>query len=111
MSADLYDPGWLRHRVTVESAAGAADGAGGETVTWDTLATLWAHLEPVAAGEEIVAGHLSGVVTHEVTFRWRDDIAGGMRVTYRGRTFWILAMHDPDETRRYVVAKTTEEAP
>ncbi|HVY20472.1 MAG TPA: phage head closure protein [Bauldia sp.] len=111
MSAALYDPGWLRHRVTVESAAGVADGAGGETVTWDTLATLWAHLAPVSDGEKIVAGHLSGVVTHEVTLRWRDDIAGGMRIAYRGRTFRILAVYDPDETRRYVVAKTSEEAP
>jgi SPP1 family predicted phage head-tail adaptor len=111
MTAALYDPGWLRHRVTVESAAGAADGAGGEAVTWDTLATLWAHIEPVNAGEKIVAGHLSGVVTHDVTFRWRDDIAGGMRIAYRGRTFRILAVHDPDETRRYLVARATEEAP
>ena len=80
-------------------------------LTWDTLATLWARLEPTAANEKIVAGHLTGVVTHTVTFRWRDDIAGGMRVTYRGRTFRILAVEDPDETRRYLVAKTSEEAP
>lgn len=111
MTAVLHDPGWLRHRVTVESAAGTADGAGGETVTWDTLATLWADLEPVTAGEQIVAAHLSGVVTHQVTFRWRGDIAGGMRIVYRGRTFRILAVHDPDETRRYLVARTMEEAP
>jgi SPP1 family predicted phage head-tail adaptor len=107
----LYDPGWLRHQVTVESSAGAPDGAGGETVTWDTVATLWARLEPVNAGERIVAGHLSGVVTHEVILRWRGDIAGGMRIGYRGRTFRVLAVHDPDETRRYLVARTMEETP
>ena len=111
MSAPAYDPGWLRHRVTVESGASAPDGAGGETVLWDTLATLWARIEPTDAGEEIVAGHLSGVVTHLVTFRWRDDLAGGMRVAFRGRTFRMLAVHDPDETRRYLVAKCREEAP
>lgn len=106
----LHDPGWLRQRVVVQSAAGAPDDAGGETVTWDTLATLWARIEPAQAREEIVAGHLSGVVTHDVTFRWRGDIAGGMRIAYRGRTFRILAVHDPDETRRYLVARATEEA-
>ena len=105
-----YDPGWLRQRVTVESAAGAPDEAGGETVTWDTLATLWARIEPAQAREAIVAGHVSGVVTHDVTFRWRGDIAGGMRIAYRGRTFRILAVYDPDETRRYLVARTMEEA-
>ena len=106
-----YDPGWLCHRVTVESGASAPDGAGGEIVLWDTLATLWAHVEPVAAGETIVAGHLSGVVTHRVTFRFRHDLAGGMRIAFRGRHFRMLAVHDPDESRRYVVAKCMEEAP
>lgn len=110
--AALHDPGWLRHRVAVELAAGVPDGAGGEAdVVWDTVATLWASVVPVSAGEAIVAGHFSGVVTHAITFRWRADIAGGMRVAYRGRTFRILAVHDPDETRRYLVARTTEEAP
>ena len=109
MSAALHDPGWLRHRVTVEKAAGVPDEAGGETETWDTLATLWARLEPTGAGERVVAGHLSGVVTHDITVRWRGDIAGGMRVAYRGRRFRILAVHDPDETRRYLVARTMEE--
>ena len=70
MTALAYDPGWLRHRVTIESAAGAPDGAGGETVIWDTLATLWARVEPTGASERIVAGHLSGVVTHDVTIRF-----------------------------------------
>ena len=111
MKAALFDPGWLRHRITVESAAGASDGAGGETVTWDTLATLWAHIAPAPAGERIVAGHLSGVVTHTVTLRWRDDIAGGMRIAYRGRLFRVLAVQDADETRRYLIAKTEEETP
>jgi SPP1 family predicted phage head-tail adaptor len=111
VSPALHDPGWLRHRVTLESAAGTADGAGGATIVWDTVATLWANLAPAAAGERIVAGHFTGVVTHEITFRWRADIAGGMRVSFRGRSFRILAVHDPDETRRYVIARTTEEAP
>lgn len=111
MSAVLHDPGWLRQRVTIESAAGAADGAGGETVAWDTVATLWARVTPTRAEERIVAGHLTGVVTHLVTLRWRDDIAGGMRVAYHGRVFRILSVHDPDETRRYLVAKCAEESP
>jgi SPP1 family predicted phage head-tail adaptor len=104
-----FDPGELPHRVTVESAAGSSDGAGGETVVWDTLAMLWAQIEPVHAEERIVAGHLSGIVTHTVTLRYREDLAGGMRIAYRGRTFRILAVDDPQETRRFVVAKCEEE--
>lgn len=104
-----YDPGWLRHRVTVESAAGASDGAGGETVVWDTVATVWARVVPTTARETITAGHLTGDVSHTVTMRFRADIAGGMRIVYRGRVLRILAAFDPDETRRYLVAKAQEQ--
>ena len=111
MSVPSFDAGWLSHRVVVESAAGSADGAGGETVAWDTLATVWARIEPAAAAEQIVAGHLSGAVTHLITMRYREDIAGGMRIVYRGRIFRLLAVFDPDETRRTIVAKAEEERP
>lgn len=111
MSAVAHDAGRLPHRVVVELAAGSADGAGGETVAWDTLATVWARIEPAAAAEKIVAGHLSGVVSHRITMRYRADIAGGMRIVYRGRIFRLLAVIDPDETRRFIVAKAEEERP
>ncbi len=85
MTAAGYDPGWLRHRVTIETAETTPDGAGGASVAWTDLATLWAHIEPVKGEERVVADHLSGIVTHRVTLRWRDDITGGMRIAWRGR--------------------------
>ena len=111
MSDVSYDPGWLRHRVSVEQKAATTDGAGGETITWSNLVDLWARIEPVAADEKAVAGHVTGIVTHTITLRWRDDITGAMRMTYHGRTFRILAVYDPDETQRYLVAETAEETP
>ena len=110
MSRAGFDPGRLRHRVTVESAAGAAEGAGGETVTWDTLATVWAAIEPARVNERIEAGHLSGVVTHVITMRHRDDIAGGMRIVHQGRVFRLLGV-DPDERGRFIEARAEETTP
>ncbi len=80
-------------------------------MTWDTYATVWARIEPVASGEKIVAGHLSGVVTHTVTMRYRDDIAGGMRVLHRGRILRLLVVSDADESRRFIVARAEEQGP
>lgn len=111
MSPRDFGPGRLRHRVVIESAAGAPDGAGGEAVTWDSFATVWARITPISSGEKIVAGHLSGVVTHTVTMRYRDDIAGGMRILYRGRILRLLAVGDPDERRRFIVASAEEQGP
>jgi SPP1 family predicted phage head-tail adaptor len=106
-----YDPGWLRHRVVIEAPEETADGAGGATVTWMPLAAVWAAIEPVSAGERITAGRLTGIVTHRVTMRFRDDVTGGMRVIHRGRAYRILVASDPDERRRYLVARTELETP
>jgi SPP1 family predicted phage head-tail adaptor len=109
VKAAAYDPGWLRHRVTIEAASATGDEAGGETRTWSTFATAWARIEPVEAREKAVAAHLAGVVSHKVTLRWRDDLTATMRVAYRGRHFRIRTLHDPDEGRRYLVLGCEEE--
>ncbi len=106
-----FDPGWLRHRVVIEAAEATPDGAGGETLAWETLATVWALIEPVSAAERVVAGRLTGVVTHRITLRFRDDVTGGMRVLFRGKRYRVLTAGDPDERRRYLVLKTEMETP
>jgi SPP1 family predicted phage head-tail adaptor len=106
-----FDPGLLRHRVQVERRVGVPDDAGGETIAWEPVTTLWARIDPVRAGEQTVAGHLAAVVSHKLTFRWREELTGGMRVVFRERRFRILAVFDPDERRRYVVALAEEEKP
>jgi len=111
MSRAGYDPGWLRHRIRIERPVATPDGAGGESVAWESLATLWARIEPLEAREHVAADHLAETVSHRLIVRWRNDVAGGMRAVYRGRRFRILATHDPDESRRYLVLSTTEEKP
>ena len=106
-----FDPGLLRQRVQVERPIGTPDEAGGETIAWEAVATLWARIDQAKASEQAVAGHLAAVVSHKVTLRWRDDLAGGMRITFQDRRFRILATFDPDERRRYVVALAEEEKP
>ena len=106
-----FDPGWLRHRVVIEAPEATPDGTGGEAVTWQPLATVWALVEPVSGTERFVAGHLTGMVTHVVTMRFRGDVTGGMRFLYRGRAYRVLVAYDPDERRRYLTLKTELETP
>lgn len=109
MKAAAHDPGWLRHRVTIEAATGTSDEAGGESRSWSTFATLWARIEPVSAAEKTIAAHLAGVVTHKVMLRRCDDLTASMRIAYRGRHFRIRTIHDPDESRRYLELGCEEE--
>jgi SPP1 family predicted phage head-tail adaptor len=104
-----FDPGLLRHRVQVERPVGTPDEAGGETIAWELVATLWARVDPAKAGEQTIAGHLAAVVSHKLTFRFREDLCGGMRALFRGRRFRIRAVFDPDERGRYIVVLAEEE--
>ena len=111
MSGAHFDPGWLRHRVVIEAPAASPDGAGGETVTWSTVDTVWAKMDSPRAIERIATDRLTGVVTHVATLRFRNDVTGGMRLVYRGRPYRVLTAHDPDLNERYLVVKVEVEMP
>ncbi|WP_029075565.1 phage head closure protein [Kaistia adipata] len=103
-----FDPGQLSSRVVLERPVRAADGAGGATVDWVEVATLWARIEPVAAGERFAADRLATRVSHRITLRFRADVAGGMRIRHRGRVLAVVAWRDPDEQRRFLVLDAEE---
>jgi len=105
------DPGQLSSRVALERPVRTSDGSGGATVEWVEVATLWAAIEPVAAGEIFAADRLATRVTHRITMRHRTDVEGGMRIVHRGRVLRIEAWRDPDETRRFLVLEAVEERP
>ncbi|BCP52824.1 head-tail adaptor protein [Kaistia sp. 32K] len=104
-----FDPGQLSSRVVLERAVRTADGAGGATIAWEPVATLWAAIEPVVADESFAADRLSTRVTHRIRIRFRTDLEGGMRIAHRGRVLRIAAWRDPDETRRFLVLESAEE--
>lgn len=106
--ARVIDPGALRTRLVLEQAAQLPDGAGGHAEAWTPVATLFARLEPVAARDRFGADQTLEEVTHRVTLRRREGVASGQRLRAGTRIFAILTVHDPDETGRYLVARTRE---
>ena len=105
------DPGMLNARLVLERPEEAPDGQGGVTVSFIAMASLWAHIEPVAVKADEVAGTMRMTVTHRIRLRWRGDLAGGMRLRKGARLFEIRAFCDPDETGRYLVCDCEEIKP
>ena len=105
------EPGMLNARLVLERPEETPDGQGGATVSLIAMASLWAHIEPVATKADEAAGTLRVTVTHRIRLRWRDDLAGGMRLRRGGRLFAIRAFRDPDETRRYLICDCEEIKP
>lgn len=103
------DPGRLSRRVTLERPVETPDGQGGAAIAFAAVADLWALIEPLAMPEREAAGEARFEVTHAVWLRHRTDIVAGMRLLLAGRALAIRSFRDPDETRRYLVCRCTEE--
>lgn len=109
MNSTFIDPGLLRTELALEQCAEMPDGLGGHVEAWGEIATLFARVEPVRAESRHGADQSLETVTHRITLRWRTDIASGMRLTRLGRVFTVVTVHDPDDSRRYLVCRAKEE--
>ena len=97
MSARAEIASRLRQRVTIEQPSESADGAGGTTRSWTTLATVWAELLPLRGAENLLAFQQQAELTHRVTLRYRDDVTTAMRLSYDSRVFNIRSTRNVEE--------------
>lgn len=105
----ILDPGQMSARLDLEMRNDAGDGQGGIVPGFAPVTPLWARIEPVSVSEEERVDAEMFMVTHRIWIRFREDIAAGMRFRKGARSFTVRALHDPDETRRYLVCRCTED--
>ena len=82
-------------KLQAPSIARAADGS--ETITWTTLATIWAGITSSGGREFWQAKQTNSEVSHLVLIRYRAKISPRYRLVYGSRTFEILSVVNPDE--------------
>jgi SPP1 family predicted phage head-tail adaptor len=109
MARVTLDPGQLSARLDLEQRDDAGDGQGGIVPCFAPVTSLFARIEPVSTNEEERADAEVFTVTHRIWVRFREDIAAGMRFRKGTRVFAVRTFHDPDETRRYLVCRCTED--
>ncbi len=86
--------GRLDRRVKLQAQLRTSDGAGGVTVAWSDVVTVWASIEPASGREAYAAQQLQGRVTHQVRMRYRSGVTTGMRLVYGTRAFDIQSAVD-----------------
>lgn len=101
--------GALDRRIRIEAPVRTGDGAGGATVAWATVATVWAQVAALSAAERDRAGRLDGVATHRVTIRARDGVASGQRIVLGGRVLAVRATRPAGRGDRFMVIEAEEE--
>lgn len=109
MDAVNLDPGQLSARLDLEMRDDASDGQGGIVPGFALVTSLWARIEPISTSEDELADAAVFSVTHQIWIRFREDISAGMRFRKGLRIFVVRAFHDPDDMRRYLVCRCTED--
>jgi SPP1 family predicted phage head-tail adaptor len=104
----MSDPGLLNRRLVLEAPAESADGAGGVTRTFTTVATLWVSVTPVSAAREIEAARLGARVTHRLHLRFSDDITTRHRFRDGSRIYRIVTLRDRDGRKRFLEVEAEE---
>jgi SPP1 family predicted phage head-tail adaptor len=92
----MSDPGRLNRRLALEAPVETPDGVGGVTRSYQTIATLWASVEPAAARETVEAGALGAAVTHRIRIRFSPDITLRHRFRDGARVFRIVSLRVRD---------------
>lgn len=78
-----YRIGELTERVTFRKEVRTPDGYGGNTVTEEDVATVWAHVRPRSGSEQMQAGRVESRNTYLIVVRRREDLAASQTVVWR----------------------------
>lgn len=92
--------GKLRQRVELQDRTVTQGSYGEAQVTYSTLDTVWAAVEPLQGREFIEGQQLQAEVTTRIRIRYRDGIAPEMRVVHGTHTYDIVSVIEPATARR-----------
>jgi SPP1 family predicted phage head-tail adaptor len=96
----------LNRRVALEAQTLTPDGGGGYSAGWNTVATVWAAIEPVSGADVFGPDAPEAQVKFRITVRRRTDVSAGMRVNDGGRLFAITALLDNGPQSQFLTLTT-----
>ena len=99
----------LRERVRIEYPVTVSDEQGGQTVSWATLADVFAEVEPTSnyTTQRNLADQVAARAGYRVTMRARSDVDASMRIIWKAHTLKISGLHEVDAL---LVIQTYEES-
>ena len=100
--------GSLREQIVIQQSAPTKDAIGGTIEGWSSLATVWARVEPMSAGEQYRRQQIQANAQWKVTIRWRGDINSKHRIVWGTRVFQVKGVTNADERKRFLVLACDE---
>ena len=108
--------GALRRRVQVQRRISSQDAEGGPQENWTPLMSVWASVEPLSGQELLLAAQAGVQVTHQVTTRYQQALAGptahDLRIVEGSRVLEVKSQPiDESERHRSLVFQCEELVP
>ncbi len=102
MACGDYQPGKMKHKVSLQQVSQVTDSQGGYTESWATIATLWASIEPAKGYEKYQAMRIDTPVSHKVMLRYNSAVTTAKRLLYGSRVFEIKECINVDEANAFL---------
>ncbi len=111
--------GELNRILTLQTRQSSPDAEGRDNEDWFPIGTIRANINPLTAKDFLLAGQGAEKVTHQITVRFRKDlatppVAGGvpsghdLRLTEGNRVFAIHSVIHDQERRRWLILLCVE---
>jgi len=88
------DIGALNRRLILQSPSEIADGAGGVTRDFETVATLWGSVTALTSRGEVEAERLGAALRLRIVIRFRADVTTRHRFAEGSRLYRIVAVRE-----------------
>ena len=88
--------GKMRERVTIQSPTEVRSPSGETTLSWATVATVWASVDGLSTREILQAQQANVVATHKIKIRYRAGVSHTQRIIWRGRTMEMSSVVERD---------------
>ncbi len=87
----------MKKRITIQQATISYDEIGGQIVSWQDLATIWAKIEPMHNSEIFTNNKISARERAKITIRYRDDVDNNSRLLVDNTIFQIISIINKDK--------------
>lgn len=91
--------GRFDQRVTIQQKQVTRSSIGEELVTWITVASVWARVEPMRGNEFFASAQMQDATDHRVTIRYRNDVLREMRIVWGLVALDIVSVIDVNAQR------------
>jgi SPP1 family predicted phage head-tail adaptor len=100
--------GEMDKRINIQYPAKSKNSFNEDIVTYTTLSTIWASVEPVTGNERFLQQEKISETTVRFRIRYRSDITTDKQILYKNKKYDILSIINRDDLYRELIVFAKE---